>query len=205
MSLPIIGIERLRIATDGTGIRTLIGTYGCPLRCAYCLNPQSWSKAYTPKLYEPGDVYNAIKIDNIYFRATNGGITIGGGEPLLHIDEIEKLLLICPKEWSRWVETSLYVDEQSIVRAAALFDHFIVDIKTLDAEIYRKYTSGNVSIALGNLQTLLSIVGSERITVRVPQIPGYVDARSQQDSINKLQAIGIENIDAFVYSANIKK
>ena len=37
-TLPIIGIRRLRMGSDGTGIRTLIGLYGCPLRCRYCLN-----------------------------------------------------------------------------------------------------------------------------------------------------------------------
>lgn len=41
--IELYGISRLRPATDGTGIRTLICTYGCPLQCRYCINPLSWN------------------------------------------------------------------------------------------------------------------------------------------------------------------
>ena len=37
---PIMGVERLRINSDGDGVTTLVGFYGCPLKCRYCLNPQ---------------------------------------------------------------------------------------------------------------------------------------------------------------------
>lgn len=199
MKIPVIGIERLRMATDGTGVRTLIGTYGCPLRCKFCLNPQSWNDKFKPPSYEPEEIFNLIKVDNLYFQATNGGITIGGGEPLLHIDGVEELLHFCPKEWSRWVETSLNVDKDSVVRAATLFDHFIVDIKTLDMEIYHEYTSGDGTIAFRNLQTLLNIIGPERITVRVPEIPGYADSQSQGQTVQRIKLMGINNIDKFRY------
>lgn len=203
--IPIIGIERLRMATDGTGVRTLLGTYGCPLRCKYCLNPQSWRDKYKHSAYAPERIYNQLKVDNLYFQATNGGITIGGGEPLLHIEAIAELINLCPKEWSMWIETSLNVDSSAVVQAAALFDHYIVDIKTLDPDVYYKYTAGDGIIAYDNLKLLLSLVGSERITVRVPEIPGYVDKAAQGESIKKLRELGITNIDAFCYLTKINK
>lgn len=177
--IPIIGIERLRMATDGTSVRTLIGTYGCPLRCKYCLNPQSWRDEYKHSSYAPELIYNQLKVDNLYFQATNGGITIVGGEPLLHIEAIAELVGLCPKEWSIWIETSLNVDSKAVSRAAELFDHFIVDIKTLDPDIYFRYTTGNGTIAYDNLKRLIKMVGAEHITVRVPEIPGYADKVSQ--------------------------
>ena len=42
--MDIIGISRHRIQSDGSGIRTLVGFHGCPLRCKYCLNSQCFSK-----------------------------------------------------------------------------------------------------------------------------------------------------------------
>ena len=203
--IPIIGIERLRMATDGTGVRTLIGTYGCPLRCKYCLNPQSWRDEYKHSSYAPERIYNQLKVDNLYFQATNGGITIGGGEPLLHIEAIAELVGLCPKEWSIWIETSLNVDSKAVSRAAELFDHFIVDIKTLDPDIYFRYTTGDGTITYDNLKRLIKMVGAEHITVRVPEIPGYADKVSQAESINKLQELGITDIDSFCYSTTINK
>ena len=203
--IPVIGIDRLRMATDGTGIRTLIGTYGCPLRCKYCLNPQSWREEYKHASYSPEKIYNQLKVDNLYFQATNGGITIGGGEPLLHIKAIAELVRLCPKEWSIWIETSLYANAEAVTQAAELFDHFIVDIKTLDPEIYHQYTAGNGTVAYENLKQLLTLVGPERITVRVPEIPGFADKISQAESVRQLQALGITDIDAFCYSTKINK
>ena len=128
--IPVIGIERLRMQTDGTGVRTLIGTHGCPLRCQYCLNPQSWNGTKKPTLYTPEQLFQKVFIDNIYFQATNGGITIGGGEPLLYIDALSQFVDMCPNNWNLWIETALNVSCDSVIQASNLFDHFLIDIKT---------------------------------------------------------------------------
>lgn len=197
--IPVIGIERLRMATDGTGIRTLIGTYGCPLRCRYCLNPQSWNKSRKPALYTPEQLFKKVSLDNIYYQATNGGLTIGGGEPLLYMSAIEAFAALCPDTWSLWAETALNVDLSLVESASKVFHHFIIDIKTLDTAIYKEYTGRNLKQALDNLLYLQSVVGPDRITVRVPLIPGFVDAASQEKSAEKLVSLGIINIDTFTY------
>ena len=79
---PFIAISRHRIQTDGEGVTTLCGFYGCPLRCKYCINPQSFRDDTKKLLHTPESLYNAVKLDDIYFLATNGGVTFGGGEPL---------------------------------------------------------------------------------------------------------------------------
>lgn len=203
--IPVIGIERLRMATDGTGIRTLIGTYGCPLRCRYCLNPQSWNKSMKPALYTPEQLFKKVSIDSIYFQATDGGLTIGGGEPLLYMPAIETFAALCPNTWSLWTETALNVDQRYVELASKVFQHFIVDIKTMDAAIYKRYTGKDQKQALDNLLYLQSLVGSNRITVRVPLIPGYADAASQEKSAQDLAALGFEDIDTFAYRTDIKK
>ncbi|MBO5646425.1 MAG: radical SAM protein [Clostridia bacterium] len=198
-TIPLISIHRLRMSTDGTGIRTLIGTYGCPLRCQYCLNPHCRQPDFQPALRTAEQILQEIKVDNLYFQATNGGITIGGGEPLLHTRAIAELLRLCPKTWSVWLETSLYAGAEAVTTAAALFDHFVVDIKSMDPEIYRRYTGGDSAVMRENLLRLLSLVGSARITVRVPQIPGFADEASQQASVLALEKLGFTNIDTFCY------
>lgn len=200
--IPVIGLERLRMATDGTGVRTLIGLYGCPLRCKYCINPHSWNGTQQPSLYTPQQLHQEVALDSIYFQATNGGITIGGGEPLLYMDAIAQFIGHCPDSWSFWAETSLNVEEAKIRKAAEIFDHFMVDIKTLDPVIYKAYTGKDLTPALSNLLMLKELAGAERITVRIPQIPGYADAASQQETAEKLRSLGFSNLDLFTYRLN---
>lgn len=198
--LPLIGISRLRMGIDGDGVRTLVCTQGCPLRCKYCLNPFSWDGSSKVKNYTIKKLYDEVKIDNLYFQATKGGITFGGGEPLLHIDAIEEFIKICPDTWNIWVETSLHVSEDAIHKASGLFDHFVVDIKTTNPTIYQEYTEGDFNIAWNNLLLLKELVGVDKITVRVPLIPNYVDEKQQNESEQILRESGFKNIDAFTYS-----
>ena len=75
----IFGISRPRLTTDGEGVTTLVAFSGCPLRCKYCLNKTCW-KPDTRRLYTPELLFEEVKIDQLYFLATHGGITLGGGE-----------------------------------------------------------------------------------------------------------------------------
>lgn len=205
-NIPIIGIQRLRIGSDGQGIRTLVGTAGCSLRCRYCLNPHSWDlNRYTPKLVSPEHLYEIVSIDNLYFQATNGGITFGGGEPLMHMDGIGRFKKLCPSEWSIWTETSLNVSEKQIVQAAHIFDHFIIDIKTTNPAIYKKYTSGDFEVMYGNLKKLLSLISPEKISVRIPIIPGYTEETDQKNAVDEISALGISDIEVFSYKTNMGK
>ena len=83
MNAKIIGISRHRIGVDGPGVTTLVAFHGCTLSCKYCLNPKSIDPKVKGKRYTPSQLYDEIKKDNLYFLATGGGVTFGGGEPLL--------------------------------------------------------------------------------------------------------------------------
>ena len=198
-TIPIFAINRLKMSTDGHGVRTLIGAYGCPLRCKYCINPHSWSDSIKPRIYTPEALFDEVKIDNLYFQATVGGLTFGGGEPLLHSSFIKQFAQLCPKSWSLYAETSLSVPLENVVEVVDVFEHFVVDIKSMDPELYHAYTGGELSLALDNLKWLLDHIGPDRITVRVPIIPNYADAASQKQSIKVLQKLGIKKINAFRY------
>lgn len=75
MQAPLIGISRLRMGTDGHGVTTLVAFHGCPLRCKYCLNPQCLSDNAKVMMKTPEEVMQAIRKDELYYLATNGGVT----------------------------------------------------------------------------------------------------------------------------------
>lgn len=83
----IFAVSRHRLVIDGEGVTTLVTFNGCPLRCKYCLNKTSWDAA-KGRFYTPEELYEIVKIDQLYFLATKGGVTFGGGEPLLQVDFI---------------------------------------------------------------------------------------------------------------------
>jgi len=201
----IYAINRHRFEIDGKGIRTLIVLGNCLLRCKYCINAFTWDGTTHGKLYTPEELYEVVSVDSVYFYATKGGLTFGGGEPLLHSDFISNFMDIAPKEWSFIVETSLAVPQENISLIANRIDTFIVDIKSMDPDIYRKYTCGDLDLVKSNLSYLLESLGPERIRVRVPTIPGYADISSQERSISVLRDIGIRNIEAFKYKVSQKK
>jgi len=198
----IFAIGRHRIETDGSGIRTLVVFEGCPLRCKYCINPYTWNGKQNGIIHSPEMLLQKVSVDSVYFQATKGGITFGGGEPLLNAKFILEFINIAPTSWNYTVETSLVVPLENLILIASKIDTFVVDIKSMDAEIYRAYTGCDLSLAITNLKLLLELVGSERIVVRVPIIPGYSDQQSQKDSADQLRKLGISNIDLFTYKVN---
>ena len=68
---------------DGAGVSTLIAGAGCPLHCRWCINRELLQSAPN-KPVTAQELLERVKIDDLSFRATGGGVTFGGGEPLLH-------------------------------------------------------------------------------------------------------------------------
>ena len=112
--VPILGVNRHRLLIDGEGVTTLVAFHGCPLHCKYCLNPQSLSDDFDFPLYSCEQLYERVKVDELYFLATRGGITFGGGEPCLRSEFISRFRELCGKEWRITVETSLNVPRKHL-------------------------------------------------------------------------------------------
>ena len=196
---PLIGISRHRLSTDGEGVTTLVAFHGCPLRCKYCLNPQSLHSEGIWKNYDCGQLYEEVRQDELYFLATNGGITFGGGEPCLQSDFIDELRQICCEEWKLSVETSLNVTQENIEKLVPVVDSYIIDIKDINNTIYQKYTGKNNEKVLHNLQYLIEHGKNEQIIVRTPVIPAYNTENDVDNSIRLLKEMGIIQFDRFTY------
>ncbi len=193
-------ISRLRINTEGDGVSTLIGCMGCPLRCAYCFNPFTWDDSLKPKKFSVDELFDEVKLDNLYFLATGGGLVFGGGEPLLYADFIKEFIKKYAKTgWKFTLETSLSVKKEALENIIHDIDYFIVDTKDMDKTRYELYTKGDYDLFLSNLKYLLETVGSDKIRVRVPKIPKlntYADVRSNYEI---LKSMGFGEIEIFDY------
>jgi len=196
---PFIAVSRHRLQTDGRGVTTLAGFHGCPLRCRYCLNPHSFADDTKVRRLTPKELYEAVKIDELYFLATDGGVTFGGGEPLLYADFISEFRELCGRAWLICAETSLYVPTENVRLAAECVDEFFVDCKDSNPDIYLRYTGKDNGLMLKNLRYLVSAVGAERITVRVPLIPEFNTDADRQKSVELFRSMGLTCFDLFEY------
>lgn len=202
-SVPIIGISRHRIGTDGDGVTTLVGFHGCPLSCEYCINKDCFAPSHYFNDYTPESLYNEIKIDDLYFCSTGGGITFGGGEPALQADFILKFKKLCNPAWKIRIETSLNVAKSYIRELSQIVDEWIIDVKADDCATYKSYTGSSNELVKSNLDYLTSKYGlnvsKEKIHIRIPIIPGYVSLNDAEDTREKYIKKGYNNIEIFKY------
>ena len=196
---PISSIGRLRMGNDGPGIRTLIVLYGCPLRCRYCINPYTWDNSHKPKMMTAGELYDSIVIDRPYILATNGGITFGGGEPLLYPGLINEMRALCEPEMSFYAETSFNDEWESIEAVAGSVDCFYVDVKSVDPDVYKDYTGGELEPVLENIRRYVELKNPDSIIVRIPEIPGMVDKEKQKQAKKILSEMGVTRFNLFKY------
>ena len=199
----IAAVARHRIAIDGDGVNTLVVFMTCPLRCRYCLNPQTLDAGLPHRTLTPDELYEETRKDELYFLATGGGVTFGGGEPLLRPDFIRAFRSLCGDEWKLNVETSLNVPEDNVRELMPVIDQWFIDIKDMDPEIYRKYTGKDNERVRENLRLLADSGFAAKCTIRIPHIPGYNEDADRDRSIKELEAMGFSDFDRFEYKTDI--
>ena len=194
----VIGISRHRLTTDGDGVTTLVAFNGCPLRCKYCLNSHCWDPE-SGQEYTPETLYEKTKIDQLYFLATHGGVTFGGGEPLLQVDFIKAFRSLCGPQWQILAESSLNVPFENLEALDPVLDGYIVDVKDMNPDIYKAYTGKDNAVVLKNLEWLLQHRDPNCILVRVPHIPDFNTDEDVSKSMERLKTMGVKNFDEFNY------
>lgn len=200
VSAKVIGVQRHRMASDGKGVTTLVGFYGCPLRCKYCLNPQCFSKDYFFPERFVDELVAEVHIDNLYFLATDGGITFGGGEPLLQSGFICEFRNACPKEWNICVETCLNVPLKNVKAVSDFISEWYIDIKDMNPEIYQSYTGKDNKLVIENLRWLSSFRGMcEKVVIRLPLIKDFNTDSDRDHSECMLREMGFSRFDRFDY------
>lgn len=129
---------------DGDGIRYAVFFTGCPLRCAYCHNPDTWHKSGNE--WSSADLVKKIIRYKPYFK-NGGGVTFSGGEPLLNAQFINECATLLKAEGISYaIDTSGSVPLTDEVKQALLGAELVIlDVKFFNEESYRKYTNGDFS------------------------------------------------------------
>lgn len=131
---------------DGPGIRYIIFTQGCLLRCQYCHNPDTWSIG-SGKDITVEEVIKDLKEYLPFIRASNGGITVSGGEPLLHLPFVTELFKECRKlgihtaldsSGGCFSETPFFI--RGLDELLKYTDLVLLDIKHINDQKHRKLT-----------------------------------------------------------------
>ena len=166
-------------SVDGPGVRFLIFTQGCAMRCRYCHNADTWSKdggtlMTADELLDKAERYRA-------YWGTEGGITVSGGEPLLQIDF---LLELFEKAKARGINTCIDTAGQPFREAEPFFskfqrlceltDLFLADIKHIDPQEHLNLTGVKNDNILAMLRYLSEI--GKPVWIRHVLVPGITDS-----------------------------
>lgn len=185
-------------AIDGPGLRFLLFVQGCPLRCLYCHNPDSWLPGDFKEEYTAQEI---LEIFDKYRKICSGGITISGGEPLMQKEFLSELVHLFHNEGIHTaVDTAGSVSLADSMQLVKDTDLFILDIKHSDAQKYHKLTGGDLNITLSNAK-LLSDAG-KKMWIRYVLVPGITDdiedIKNEAKIISELN--GVEKVVVLPYS-----
>lgn len=125
---------------DGPGIRFVIFLQGCPLRCKFCHNPDTWNINEKKIEEKAEDVLKKIKRYKNFF-GKKGGVTVTGGEPLIQSEFVLELFRLCKKEGIHTaLDTSGYIFNEKVKEVLKYTDLVLLDIKAIDEKIYKDLT-----------------------------------------------------------------
>ena len=158
-------------ALDGPGIRYVLFLKGCPLRCAFCHNPDTWATSSGEEKSAREVADDVIKYRE-FFKSSGGGFTASGGEPLLHSEFLVELLQILKSEnISSAIDTCGSVDiTENIEKIVDLADLFLLDIKHLDSDLHKNLTGKSNEKILKFLEYLAS--KKKEIHIRIVLLNG---------------------------------
>jgi len=168
---------------DGPGLRFVVFTQGCNLRCGCCHNPDTWHMS-EGKDYTPEEIVARVVRFKEYF-GSDGGITVSGGEPLLQAEAVAKLFELCHNEGiNTCLDTSGSIMNDSVEKLLSVTDRVLLDIKYTEEELYTNHVGCSLQAPLD----FLDYLNNKKIPVTLRQviIPGLND---NEENILKLKNI----------------
>lgn len=125
---------------DGPGIRYIVFTQGCPLRCKYCHNPDTWKMQDGEEMDTTDLVSDIIKYKS-FMQASGGGLTVSGGEPLLQPEFVKDLFIKCKEKGVHTcLDTSGFVKLEVADPVLDYTDLVLLDIKSYNPEVFKDLT-----------------------------------------------------------------
>lgn len=183
-------------AVDGPGIRFVVFMQGCHLRCKYCQNRDTWDinagKSYTVK-----EVIEKILRYKNYILASNGGVTLSGGEPLLQQDFVIALFRELKKQnISTCLDTSgMFSITDKIKQIVDLTDIFLLDIKCINDETCKWLTGSSNKLELEFAKYIND--KNKRIWIRQVLVPEITD--KEEDLLKLKEFLKTINVEKFEF------
>ena len=208
--LNVSSIQRFSTG-DGPGIRTTVFLKGCNLRCPWCHNPENISAQPQTLAYNTGKKVTCGKImsteevladvleDVEYYRASGGGVTFSGGEPMLQAEALGELCrMLNDNGVTSLIDTAGCVPWRYFESVIDQTDIFYFDYKSADRNIYSSIINGDIDIVRCNLKRLIS--SCRTVHVRIPLIPGINTAVSECERIcTDLLDLGVKRVGLLPY------
>lgn len=177
---------------DGPGVRTCVFLKGCPLRCAWCHNPEG--QEYEPQEMRSvaggarlvGQRWKSFKLAEHLNRhremlcTIGGGITFTGGEPLAQGDFLLEVIRLL-EGLHITIETSGQASADIFERVLEHCDMVYFDLKLVDGKLHRHYTGAGNEIILGNFEKLRR--SNVPFVARVPLVPCVTDTEENLEAI----------------------
>lgn len=173
---------------DGPGTRLVVFLQGCPMRCAYCHNPDTWDLA-GGEVVSVSRVLERFERNRPYYRA--GGITVSGGEPLVQTDFVSELFRTAHEAPYGRIHTCLDTSGALFERerCSALLDHtdlVLLDIKHANPQAYDWLCEWSATDAWACADELAR--RGIPMVVRHVVVPGITDDPEELASLGKLMA-----------------
>ena len=189
---------------DGPGIRFVVFLQGCPMRCRYCHNPDTWNPADAQHRLDAAEVFLRMKRNLPFYRT--GGITVSGGEPLCQMEFVTELFTLAHNEG---IHTALDTSGAGFSRSAeylkglnallAVTDLVMLDIKHMNEEAHVALTSRTGTEAKDFARYLSD--NGKAVRIRYVLVPGITDG---EDDLRALGAFAatlttLEKIEILPY------
>jgi pyruvate formate lyase activating enzyme len=253
---PLVVEIKYNSLDDGPGIRTAVFFKGCPLRCAWCHNPEAlkpepelaWmekdclgcgecskvcssgaatgllklrhdpekcvacfscvdacpagARKSAGRYYEPEELLRLLLRDKPFYRNSGGGVTLTGGEPMMHMEYASAILKgLREKGVHTVVETSGLFSMHSFEELVLpCVDLIFFDVKLLDGAEHLKYTGLDNAVILRNLEALSEKAG-DKVLPRVPLIPAMTATENNLLAIARwLKSLGFKDAALLPYN-----
>jgi len=182
----------LSTGVDGPGTRFTLFVSGCPLRCLYCANPDTWHQRDGEET-TADEVMAEIGRHRPFLTAAGGGVTLTGGEPLLQPAFTGEILRRCKALGLHTaLDTSGLLGDRADDTLLARTDLVLLDIKSFDVTAYRHLTGGRLAPTL-NFATRLDRLGVP-MWIRYVLVPGWTDDPDAVDGLARFTA-GLTAVD----------
>ncbi|WP_201750420.1 pyruvate formate-lyase-activating protein [Senegalia massiliensis] len=158
---------------DGPGVRFVVFTQGCPLRCQYCHNPDTW-KVNDGKKISVDELMEKIIKYKSYMKYSGGGVTLTGGEPLLQPEFSKELFKRCKEEGIHTaIDTSGFIPLDKTKEVFEYTDLVLLDIKSFNPILYKDLTGVNNDPTIKLAKYLSEI--NKPTWIRYVLVPGLTD------------------------------